>query len=52
VVEGVEELAYREAKSVKEIAANEPYRSAVSKLAEDELWRKYTGGEYARGQSA
>ena len=52
VAEGVEELAYREAKSVKEIAANEPYRSAVAKLADDELWRKYASGEYASGQSA
>jgi len=51
VVEGVEELAYREAKSVKEIAADEPYRSAVAKLAEDELWRKYAGGQYAKGQT-
>jgi len=52
VAEGFEELAYREAKSVKEIAANEPYRSAVAKLADNELWRKYVSGEYASGQSA
>jgi hypothetical protein len=51
VVEGVEELAYAEAKSVKEIAADEPYRSAVAKLADDELWRKYASGKYARGQT-
>jgi len=52
VAEGVEELAYSEAKSVKEIAANEPYRSAVEKLADDELWLKYSSGEFASGQSA
>lgn len=52
VAEGCEELAYREAKSVKEIAANEPYRSAVAKLADDELWRKYARGEHASGHSA
>jgi hypothetical protein len=34
MAEGLEELAYREAKSVTEIAANEPYRSAVAKLAD------------------
>jgi hypothetical protein len=47
VAEGCEELAYREAKSVKEIAANEPHRSAVAKLADDELWRKYASGQSA-----
>jgi hypothetical protein len=52
VAEGSEELAYREAKSVKEIAANEPYRSAVAKLADNELWRKYVSGGHASGQSA
>jgi hypothetical protein len=52
VVEGFEELAYREATSVKQIAADEPYRSAVTKLADDELWRKYACGDYASGQSA
>ncbi len=51
VVEGVEGLAYAEAKSVKEIAADEPYRSAVAKLADDELWRKYASGKYARGHA-
>jgi hypothetical protein len=52
VAERVEELAYREAKSIKEIAADEPYRSAVEKLADDKLWRKYASGEYASVQSA
>ena len=52
VAEGFEELAYLEAKSVKGIAANEPYRSAVAKLADNELWRKYISGGHASGQSA
>jgi hypothetical protein len=42
VTEGFEDLAYREAKSIKEVADSEPYRSAVARLANDELWRKYT----------
>ena len=49
-MEGFEELACLEAKSVKEIAANEPYRSAVAKLADHELWWKYVSGEHASGQ--
>jgi hypothetical protein len=52
VAEGFEELAYLEAKSVKGIAANEPYLSAVAKLADNELWRKYISGGHASGQSA
>jgi hypothetical protein len=52
VAEGFEELAYREAQLVKEIAVNEPYRSAVAKLADDELWQKYARGGHASGQSA
>jgi hypothetical protein len=52
VAEGFEELAYREAKSVKGIAADEPYRSAIAKLADNELWRKYVTGGHTSGQSA
>ena len=47
MAEGLEGLAYREAKSVTEIAANEPYRSAVAKLADNELWRKYVSSQSA-----
>ncbi len=39
--EGLEELAFREADAIKQMAANEPYRSAVAKLNDDPLWRKY-----------
>ncbi len=42
VVEGLEELAYREAKAVKAMAVDEPYRSAVERLKDDALWRKYS----------
>src|SRR5260370_10047423 len=36
-VEGLEELAYREAKAVKTMAVDEPYRSAVERLKDDTL---------------
>ena len=39
--EGLEQLAYREAKAVNEMADKEPYKSAVQKLESDPLWRKY-----------
>jgi len=41
VAEGFEDLAYREAKSVIEMAEVQPYRSAVARLSNDELWRQY-----------
>ncbi|MEI9479690.1 MAG: hypothetical protein WCO26_24395, partial [Deltaproteobacteria bacterium] len=39
---GLGHLAYREAKAVKEMSSKEPYKSAVIKLAEDPMWRKYS----------
>jgi hypothetical protein len=42
VVEGIEELAYREAEAVRAMAVDEPYRSAVERLKGDALWRKYS----------
>jgi hypothetical protein len=39
--EGREDLAFREVDAMKQMAANEPYRSAVAKLNDDTLWRKY-----------
>jgi hypothetical protein len=41
VAEDFEDLAYRVAANIKALAANEPYRSAVERLANDDLWRKY-----------
>jgi hypothetical protein len=41
-VEGLEELAYREATAMKTMAVDEPYRSAVERLKDDALWRKYS----------
>lgn len=40
--EGFEYLAYKEAKAVKEMSKDEPYRSAVQRLATDPLWIKYS----------
>lgn len=40
--EGFEYLAYREASAFKEMAREEPYRSAVQRLAAYPLWRKYS----------
>jgi hypothetical protein len=40
-VEGLAYLAYREADAVKRMASNEPYKSAIKKLAGDAHWRKY-----------
>lgn len=40
--EGFEYLAHREASAFKEMARDEPYRSAVARLAADPLWRKYS----------
>jgi len=39
--EDLEPLAYREAKAINEMAAKEPYKSAVQRLESDSLWRKY-----------
>jgi Zn-dependent peptidase ImmA (M78 family) len=39
--EGYINLAYREAENVKEMAKEEPYKSAVARLANDPLWKKY-----------
>jgi hypothetical protein len=41
VAEGLEDLAYREAAAIKNMAHEEPYRTAVQKLVTDPLWRKY-----------
>jgi len=38
---GLDDLAYREAEVIKQMAGQEPYKSAVAKLADLELWRKY-----------
>jgi len=40
--EDLDYLAYKEAKAVKEMSKNEPYRSAVQRLAADLLWIKYS----------
>jgi hypothetical protein len=40
--EGFVYLAYKEAKAVKEMSKDEPYRSAVQRLANDPLWTKYS----------
>jgi hypothetical protein len=42
--ESFESLAYREAKAIKEMANMEPYKSALQKLANDPLWKKYSSG--------
>jgi hypothetical protein len=39
--EGFGELAYREAKAFKEMAKDDPYRSALERLNIDQLWLKY-----------
>jgi hypothetical protein len=39
--EGFESLAYREAKAFQEMANDEPYRSALERISNDPLWRKY-----------
>jgi hypothetical protein len=39
--EGYINLAYREAENVKEMAKEEPYKSAVARLVNDPLWNKY-----------
>jgi hypothetical protein len=39
--EGFEYLAYREAKAIKEIAKEEPYRGALQRLSTDPVWIKY-----------
>ena len=41
VAEGFDEMAYREANNVKQMAGKEPYKSAVACLQTDPLWRKY-----------
>ena len=40
--EGLDELAYREARVITEMAAAEPYRSAVAKIANHPIWIKYS----------
>jgi hypothetical protein len=40
--EGFEYLAYKEAKAVKEMSKDEPYRSAVQRLSTDPLWIKFS----------
>jgi len=39
--EGLDDLAYREAEAIKHMAAREPYKSAVAKLTDVTIWRKY-----------
>jgi Zn-dependent peptidase ImmA (M78 family) len=39
--EGFVDLAYREAENVKQMANKEPYKSAIARLANDPLWKKY-----------
>jgi hypothetical protein len=39
--ENLSQLAYREADAVKNMASEEPYKSAITKLAENPVWRKY-----------
>jgi hypothetical protein len=41
VAEGFEQLAYREAENMKLLASNEPYKSAVARLQDNPVWRKY-----------
>jgi hypothetical protein len=40
--EGLDEVAYREAQVITEMAAAEPYRSAVAKIANHPIWIKYS----------
>lgn len=47
--EGYENLAYREAAADKEMASTEPYRSAVKRLANDPLWRRYSSARAKNG---
>jgi hypothetical protein len=42
--EGLDYLGYREAASIKNMAEQEPYKSAVTKLARDPNWRKFANG--------
>lgn len=39
--EGFINLAYREAENAKQMAKEEPYKTAVARLANDPLWEKY-----------
>jgi len=39
--EGLDDLAYREAEAIKQMAVQEPYKSAVAKLTHMAIWRKY-----------
>jgi hypothetical protein len=40
--EGLDEVAYREAQVITEMAAAEPYRSAIAKIANHPIWIKYS----------
>src|SRR6185437_5453585 len=40
--EGLESLAFREARAIREMANRDPYRSAVQRLADDPIWIKYS----------
>lgn len=40
--EGCQDLACQEAQTVIQMASAEPYRSAVERLQDDQLWRKYS----------
>jgi hypothetical protein len=39
--EGFDYLAHREAKAVREMAREQPYRGAVERLSADPLWKRY-----------
>jgi hypothetical protein len=39
--EGLDELAYREARALTEMV-DEPYKSAVARVADHPIWKKYS----------
>jgi hypothetical protein len=45
VKEGFDYLAFREANALKEMTRDEPYRSAIERLAADALWIKYSAAQ-------
>jgi hypothetical protein len=40
--EGLDDIAYREAATVLQMTSDEPYKSAVSRLSEDPVWKKFS----------
>lgn len=46
--EGFESLAYREAQNVMQMAGVDPYKTAVARLANDPLWKKYARVSFSK----